>query len=104
MLGFKSLHIQLFELLDLRGLKFIKITSGAGVEDASLLFDLHWYELVLLEQFSKLFTSVKKLLGSGIEIGTELSESGNLTILSQFEFERTGKHFHSLDLGGRSYS
>jgi len=56
----------------------------------------------LFKQFSELFTSVKKLLSSSIQIGTELSKGCDFTILGQFKFKGTGDLFHSFDLGGRS--
>ena len=104
MLCFEHIHVHLFELFDLRGLKFVKISSHTGIEDASLLFNSHWYILLLLEQFSKLLSSVEQLLGSGVKIGTELGEGSDLTILSQLKLERTCKHLHGLNLGCRSDS
>jgi hypothetical protein len=38
------------------------------------------------------------LLSSSVQIGTELCESSDLTILSKFELEWTGNLFHSFDL------
>ena len=55
--------------------------------------------LLLLEELSKLLTSVELLLGGNIEIRTELCESGDFTILGEFELHGTGDLFHGLDLG-----
>ena len=95
----KHIQVHLFEFLDFRSHKLVEVTSHTCVEDACLLFDGHWHELLLLEQFSELFSSVKKLLGGGIKIGTELGESGDLTILSQLELHGTGDLLHGLGLG-----
>lgn len=46
--------------------------------------------LSLLEQLSQTHTPVQQLLGSSIQIRTELSESGHLTVLSQLQFHGTG--------------
>ena len=45
-------------------------------------------------------TTVKGLLGGSIQIGTELGESGDLTVLSQEKLQRTGDLLHGLQLGG----
>lgn len=47
-------------------------------------------------------TTVKGLLGGGIQIGTELGESSDLTVLGQEELERTSDLLHSLKLGSGS--
>ena len=45
------------------------------------------------------FTTVKGLLGSGIQIGTELGESSDLTVLGQEKLEGTSDLLHGLKLG-----
>lgn len=45
-------------------------------------------------------TTVEGLLGSSIEIGTELGESSDLTVLGQEELEGTSDLLHGLELGG----
>jgi len=45
-------------------------------------------------------TTVEGLLGGGIEIGTELGEGSDLTVLGQEELERTSDLLHGLELGG----
>jgi hypothetical protein len=40
------------------------------------------------------------MLSRGVEIGTELGEGGNVSVLSELELERTGDLLHGLDLGG----
>lgn len=43
-------------------------------------------------------TTAEGLLGSGIQIGTELGESGNLTVLGQEELQGTSDLLHGLEL------
>jgi len=103
-LGLDDVEVHLFELADFGSDELVKVTSGTGVQNAGLSLDWHWHELFLLEELGELLTSVKELLGGGIEIGTELSEGGNLSVLSELELEGTGKHLHGLDLSGGSDS
>jgi hypothetical protein len=44
-------------------------------------------------------TTVEGLLGSGIEIGSELCEGSNLTILGQEKLQGTSNLLHGLELG-----
>ena len=99
-LGVDLLQVQLLETRDLAGLDLIKVATDTGEEDASLLLDGHGNVLLLLEELSQLLTSVELLLGGGIEIGTELGEGGDLTILGELELKRTRHLLHGLDLGG----
>lgn len=45
-------------------------------------------------------TTAENLLGGGIQIGTELGESSDLTVLGQEELQGTSDLLHGLDLGG----
>jgi hypothetical protein len=101
-LGVDSLKVQRLELLDLAGLDLIQVTTDTGEEDASLLLDGHGDVLLLLEELSELLASVEELLGGGIQIGTELSEGGDLTVLGELELQGTSELLHGLDLGGGS--
>jgi hypothetical protein len=101
-LGVNGLEVHFLEPRDLSGIDLIQVASDASVQNASLLFDGHGDVLLLLEELSELLSSVKELLGGSIEIGTELGESGDLTILGELELEGTGELLHGLDLGGRS--
>jgi hypothetical protein len=92
----------LFEFADLGGDEFIEVSVDTTEENADLLRDGHGDELVLLEELGELLSSVKLLLSSGIKIGTELSEGGDLTVLGKLELERTGNLLHGLNLGGGS--
>lgn len=44
------------------------------------------------------------MLGGGVEVGTELGEGSDFSVLGKLELERTGDLLHGLDLGGRSDS
>ena len=76
------------------------MTTDTSVKNGDLFFGGNWNVLLLLEQFSELLTSVEQLLGGSIEVGTELGEGGDFTILSELEFEGTSDLLHGLDLGG----
>ena len=99
-LGVDGLKIHLLETGDLAGLNLVKVTTDTGVEDTGLLLNGHGDVLLLLKELSQLLTSVEELLGGGIEIGTELGEGGDLTVLGELELERTGELLHGLNLGG----
>jgi len=58
--------------------------------------------LLLLQQFSQLLASVEKLLCCSVQIRTELCESSDLTILSEFELKGTSYLLHSFDLSSRT--
>jgi len=92
-------HVEGFEFADVGSSQFVKVTADSSVEDAYLLGSGHWHELVLLEELGELLTTVELLLGGDVEIGTELSERSDLTVLRELELERTGDLFHGLDLG-----
>ena len=99
-LGVDGLKIHLLEAGDLAGLNLVEVTTDTGVEDTGLLLNGHGDVLLLLKELGQLLTSVEELLGGGIEIGTELGEGGDLTVLGELELERTGELLHGLNLGG----
>lgn len=94
----------LFEFADLSSEELIEVSVNTTEEDADLLGNGHGDELVLLEELGELLSSVELLLGSGIKIGTELSEGGDFSVLGKLELERTGDLLHGLNLGGGSDS
>ena len=104
MLASQGVEIKLLELANFVGLDLIEVTLDTGVKDANLLLGGHWHELLLLEELSELLTSVEELLGSGIKIGTELSEGSNLSVLGELQLHGTGNLLHGLNLSGRSDS
>lgn len=104
MLGVDGIEKHLLEDTNIGSVDFIKVTSDTGIKDANLLLCWHWDVLFLLKELSKLLTSVKELLGGGIKIGTELGESGNLSVLSELELHGSRNLLHGLDLSGGSDS
>jgi len=56
----------------------------------------------LLQQLGQALTTGKGGLGRGIQIGTELGEGSDLTVLSQEKLQGTCDLLHGLDLGGRT--
>ena len=48
------------------------------------------------QELSKTSTSAEEEAGRGIEIGTELCERSNFTVLSEVELERTSELLHDL--------
>ena len=101
-LGVERLEVHLLKLSDLGGLNLIKVSTDTGEEDAGLLLDGHGHVLLLLEQLGELLASVQKLLRGSIQVRAELSEGGDLAILSKLEFEGASELLHSLDLRGRA--
>ena len=101
-LGGDGIKVHLLELADLGGLDLVQVATDTSVQNTGLVFDSHGHVLLLLEELGQFLTSVKELLGGSIQIGAELSESGDLTILSELELEGTSKLLHGLNLGGRS--
>lgn len=101
---FKMGKVSFFELTDVGGGHFIKLSSDTSVQHAHLFFSGHWHELFLLEQFSQFLTSVQKLLGGSIEVRSELSESGDFSVLGELQFHGTSDLLHGFNLGSRSDS
>ena len=95
-------EVSFFELFNVRGRNLIEITSNTSVEDAYLFLRWHRNVLLLVHELSKLLTSQEKLLGGGIEIGTELGESLYLSELGKIELDGTRHLLHGLDLGSGS--
>jgi len=98
------IHVFYFECSNIGGGDFIEISFNTGIENNNLLFSWHWDVLLLLKELGKLFSSVEELLGSGIKIGTELSESSDLSVLGELKLHGTRNLLHGLDLGSRSDS
>lgn len=92
------------------GLPLENLADGYGVEetvDTSVdqrnhLVDGHGGVLLLLEELGETLTARQGLFCRSVEIGTELGESSNLTVLGQEELERSGNLLHSLDLSSRT--
>jgi hypothetical protein len=52
--------------------------------------------LALLEELGKTGTTVEEETGRGVEVGTELGEGGDITVLSEVKLEGTGNGLHDL--------
>ena len=101
-LALEVVEEEFLEFADFGGLDLVEEATDTSVEDADLLLSDHGHVLLLLEELGELLTSVEEMLGGSVEIGTELGEGGDLSVLSELEFERTGDLLHGLDLGGRT--
>jgi len=91
---------ELLELANLAGLDLVQEAAHASVQDANLLLSGHRDVLLLLEQLSQLLSSVQEVLGRGVEVGAELGEGSDFSVLGELELEGTGDLLHGLDLGG----
>jgi hypothetical protein len=82
----------------------VEETVHAGVDDGDL--DLHRERLVLtlLEELSETSTTREQEAGRGVEVGAELRERRNLTVLGEVQLERTGELLHDLGLRGGAYA
>jgi hypothetical protein len=82
----------------------VEDTVDTGEDQRNHLVDGHGRVLLLLQELSQTLTTVEGLLGGGIQIGTELGESGDLTILGQEELQGTCDLLHGLELGGGTHT
>jgi len=89
----------LLPLQDLVDRDAVKETVDTGEDHRDHLVDGHGRVLLLLQQLGQTLTTSKSLLGGSIEIGTELSEGSDLTVLGQEELQGTSDLLHGLDLG-----
>jgi hypothetical protein len=87
-------------LEDLGDGNVVEVTVDTSEDERNHLVDGHGRVLLLLEELSETLTTVEGLLGGGIEIGTELGEGGDLTVLGQEELEGTSDLLHGLELSG----
>jgi hypothetical protein len=86
-------------LQDLVDGNVVEHTVDTGVDQGNHLVDGHGGVLLLLEELSQTLTTGESLPGSSIQIGTELGEGGDLTVLGQEKLQGTGDLLHGLDLG-----
>jgi len=99
-LSSNMIKIKLLKFTNVGGLDLIEVSSNTCIKDANLLFSWHWDVLSLLKELGELLTSVKKLLGGGIKIGTELGEGSDLSVLGKIELHGTRHLLHCLNLSG----
>mmetsp|Transcript_14605 Transcript_14605/g.28280 ORF Transcript_14605/g.28280 Transcript_14605/m.28280 type:complete len:558 (-) Transcript_14605:55-1728(-) len=98
--GLNVLEPASLELTDALEVDGVKVATHTGEDNNDLLVDRHRLVLALLEELLEAGTTVKLVLGGGIEIGTELSEGSDLTVLGKLELDGTGNLLHGLDLSG----
>ena len=101
-LGSNVIKISSLEGLDVRGGDLIEVSSNTSIENAHLLLRGHGNVLLLLDELGEFLTSQEKLLGGGIEIGTELGESSDLSELGKIKLDGTRHLLHGLDLSSGS--
>ena len=90
--------------LHLRRLDAVSVTPHAHEQRDDDVLHLHGHVLVLLQQLVETHSTVKLSLGGGIEIGTELGEGSDLTVLGELQLHGTSHLLHSLDLRGRPHT
>lgn len=66
------------------------------LDDGDLFLKREGLVLTLLEELDQSTTTLQQELGGGIEIGTERSESGNISVLGKVQLEGTSNSFHDL--------
>ena len=72
----------------------------AGEDNDDLHLDRDRHVLVLLEELDEARATLQLLLRGGVEVGAELGERGDLTVLREVEFQRPGDLLHGLHLRG----
>ena len=76
----------------------VEMSVDTGEDERHHLADSHGVILLLLEQLGETLATVQCLLRCGVEIGTELCEGGNFTVLRQEELEGASDLLHGLQL------
>jgi hypothetical protein len=79
--------------------ELVEVTVDTSKDNRNLALNGKRRVLRLLEKFGKTSTTVQQELGGGIQIGTELGEGSNFTVLGKEKLEGTGNLLHSLGLG-----
>jgi hypothetical protein len=87
-------------LEDLGDGNVVEVTVDTGEDEGNHLVDGHGLVLLLLEELGETLTTVEGLLGGSVQVGTELGEGGDLTVLGQEELEGTSDLLHGLELSG----
>jgi hypothetical protein len=100
---------------DLGGLDFVEETVDTGVDQWGHDLGRHTTGqhicergkkgnvrrvLGLLEELSETGTSVEEVSGGSIQIGTELGESCDFSVLGEVKLQGTGNRLHEFGLGG----
>jgi len=80
----------------------IQQTVDTGVDDRHLDLGRQRLVLPLLEELGQTGATAEQEASRGVEIGTELGECGDFTVLGEVQLERTGELLHDLGLGRRA--
>ena len=102
MLGFDVVEQKGLKTGNVGDLDLIQVAIDTGEQNANLLLGIHRNVLLLLEQFGETLSSSELLLGGLIQVGTELGEGSNLSVLGELQLEGTGDLLHGLNLGSRA--
>jgi len=78
----------------------VEVTVDTSEDERNHLVDGHGLVLLLLEELGETLTTVEGLLGGSVQVGTELGEGGDLTVLGQEELQGTSDLLHGLELSG----
>ena len=78
----------------------VEQTVDTGVDDRDLNLHRQGLVLALLEELRQARTTGEQETRRGVEVGTELRERGDFTVLREVELERTGELLHDLRLCG----
>merc|ERR1712137_941322 len=89
-----------FKVLDVFNINAIAVALDTNEKSGDDFFGLVWFVLSLFQQFVKTNTTVQLLLSGRVQIGTELGESSNLTVLGQLKLHGTSDGLGGLVLGG----
>src|ERR1700731_3538258 len=84
---------------DLGNGELVKETVDTSKDNRNLSLNGERSILGLLEKLSKTSTTVQQELSGSIQIGTELSESSDFTVLGKEKLEGTSDLLHGLGLG-----
>jgi len=103
----KDIAVVVFDVLDeillpvnnLGNRELVKETVNTSKDNWDLSLNGERSVLGLLEKFGKTGTTVQQELGGGIQIGTELSEGSDFTVLGKEKLEGTSNLLHGLSLG-----
>ena len=87
-------------LEDLGDGNVVEVTVDTSKDEGNHLVDGHGLVLLLLEELGETLTTVEGLLGGSVQVGTELGEGGDLTVLGQEELQGTSDLLHGLELSG----
>ena len=83
-----------------RGWKKVRVSRVSGWQQAEGAHVV----LALLEELRKTGSTVKEEAGRGVEVGSELGERGDITVLGEVELEGSSNGLHDLESGWGSVS